>query len=141
MPIPRSQNRRGVTMIESALTLSLLLFVLIGIVDIGTVLFTYQGLVQRAHAGARYAIVNTYDEEKIKNVVVYGSPNGGSSAILALSTEMVEVVSDDVDNQTSRVVVTIGNYPVRLFTPYVAGSFNLPPIKAVLTTESAGATT
>ena len=41
MPIPRSQNRRGVTMVESALTLSLLLFVIIGIVDIGTVLFTY----------------------------------------------------------------------------------------------------
>ena len=35
VPIPRSQNRRSVTMIESALTLSLLIFVLIGIVDIG----------------------------------------------------------------------------------------------------------
>ena len=140
MPTPRSNNRRGVTMIESALTLSLLIFVLIGIVDIGTVLFTYQGLVQRAHAGARYAVVNTYDEEKIRNVVAYGSPDGGVS-ILGLHPEMVEVVVEDIDNQTTRIVVAIGNYPVRLFTPFVAGSFNLPPILAVLTTESEGATT
>ena len=131
-PIPRSQNRRAVTMIESALTLSLLLFVLIGIVDIGTVLFTYQGLVQRAHAGVRYAIVNTHDEEKIKNVVVYGSAAGGSSSTLRLSTEMVTVVSDHSANQTSRVVVTIGNYPVRLFTLYVAGISNLPPVQGAL---------
>ena len=140
VPIPRSQNRRGVTMIESALTLSLLLFVLIGIVDIGTVLFTYQGLVQRAHAGARYAIVNTYDEAKIKNVVAYGDPDGGSS-ILGLHPEMVEVVYENIDNQNARIVVAIGDYPIRLFTPFVAGSFNLPPILAVLTTESEGATT
>ena len=140
MPNPRSQNRRGVTMIESALTLSLLLFVIIGIVDIGTVLFTYQGLVQRAHADARYAIVNTYDEAKIKNVVAYGSPDGGSS-ILGLHPEMVEVVFEDIDNQNARIVVAIGDYPVRLFTPFVAGRFNLPPILAVLTTESEGATT
>ena len=140
MPIPRSQNRRGATMVEAALTLSLLLFVVIGIVDIGTVLFTYQGLVQRAQAGVRYAVVNTYDAEKIRNVVASGSPDGGGS-ILGLDPEMVEVVIEDIDNQTTRIVVAIGNYPVRLFTPFVAGSFTLPPILAVLTTESEGATT
>ena len=140
MPTPRSNKRRGATMVEAAMTLSLLLFVLIGIVDIGTVLFTYQGLVQRAQAGARYAVVNTYNAEKIRNVVASGSPDGGGS-ILGLHPEMVEVLVEDIDNQTTRIVVAIGNYPIRLFTPFVAGSFTLPPIRSVMTTESEGATT
>ena len=53
----------------------------------------------------------------------------------------MEVVYENIDNQNARIVVAIGDYPVRLFTPFVAGSFNLPPTLAVLTTESEGATT
>ena len=137
----RNAKRRGVTVVESALVLFLFLFVMIGIVNMGTILFTYQGLVQRVQAGARYGIVNTYDATKIKNVVVYGDPDGGSSGFFGITTSMITVEAEDLDNQISRVQVVIEDYPMHLFTPYVSGAFQLPQIEATFTTESEGATT
>ena len=128
-------------MVESALVLFLFLFVLIGILDMGTILFTYQGLVQRVQAGARYGIVNTYDATKIKNVVAYGDPDGGTNPFFGITADLITVEADDLDNQISRVQVFIDNYPMHLFTPFVSGAFQLPKIEATFTTESEGATT
>ena len=128
-------------MVESALVLFLFLFVMIGIVDMGTILFTYQGLVQRVQAGARYGIVNTYDATKIKNVVAYGDPDGGTNPFFGITADLITVEADDLDNQISRVQVFIDNYPMHLFTPFVSGAFQLPKIEATFTTESEGATT
>ncbi len=137
----RNVKRRGVTLVECALVLFLFLFVLIGILDMGTILFTYQGLVQRVQAGARYGIVNTYDETKIKNVVAYGDPDGGTNAFFGITADLIIVEVDDLDNQISRVQVVIDDYPMHLFTPFVSGAFQFPKIEATFTTESAGATT
>ena len=137
----RNVKRRGVTLVECALVLFLFLFVLIGILDMGTILFTYQGLVQRVQAGARYGIVNTYDETKIKNVVAYGDPDGGTNAFFGITMDLISVEVDDLDNQISRVQVLIDDYPMYLFTPFVSGAFQLPKIEATFTTESEGATT
>jgi hypothetical protein len=128
-------------MVESALVLFLFLFVMIGIVDMGTILFTYQGLVQRVQAGARYGIVNSYDDEKIRNVVAYGDPEGGTNPFFGMNKELISVQSNELDNQISRVQVYIDNYPMHLFTPFVSGAFTLPRIGATFTTESEGATT
>ena len=117
-------------MVESALVLFLFLFVLIGILDMGTILFTYQGLVQRVQAGARYGIVNTYDATKIKNVVAYGDPDGGTNPFFGITADLITVEADDLDNQISRVQVFIDNYPMHLFTPFVSGAFQLPKIEA-----------
>ena len=127
-------------MVESALVLFLFLFVMIGIVDMGTILFTYQGLVQRVQAGARYGIVSTYDATKIKNVVAYGDPDGGSNPFFGMTTSLITVATEDLDNQISRVQVVIEDYPMHLFTPFVSGAFQLPKIEATFTTESEGAT-
>lgn len=128
-------------MVECALVLFLFLFVLIGILDMGTILFTYQGLVQRVQAGARYGIVNTYDATKIKNVVAYGDPDGGTNPFFGITADLITVEADDLDNQISRVQVFIDDYPMYLFTPFVSGAFQLPKIEATFTTESEGATT
>ena len=128
-------------MVECALVLFLFLFVLIGILDMGTILFTYQGLVQRVQAGARYGIVNTYDATKIKNVVAYGDPDGGTNPFFGITADLITVETDDLDNQISRVQVFIDDYPMYLFTPFVSGAFQLPKIEATFTTESEGATT
>ena len=137
----RNVKRRGVTLVESVLVLFLFIFVLIGILDMGTILFTYQGLVHRVQAGARYGIVNTYDETKIKNVVAYGDPDGGTNPFFEITSDLISVEVDDLDNQISRVQVVIDDYPMHLFTPFVSGAFELPKIEATFTTESAGATT
>ena len=73
-----NRTRRGNTFVEGALVLTIVLFTLIGIVDFGTVLLTQQALVERVRAGARYAVVNTFNETNIKNVVLYNSATAGS---------------------------------------------------------------
>ncbi len=135
----RSRRNRGNTFIEAVLVLFLLLFVMIAIIDVGTVLLTYQGILQRAHAGARYAVVTALDPAEVTNVVVYGNAAGAGSPILGLDTEMVSVTDAPMDNQLTRVSVVIANYPIRFFTPLLVGSSFLPRVEVVLTRESGGA--
>ena len=74
--LPSLRKRRGTTLIETALVLTIALMTFIGLIDIGTVIFRLQGLVERARTGARYAVVNTYNPTSIRNVVVYGNSGG-----------------------------------------------------------------
>lgn len=59
---PRSQKkRRGTTMVEVALVLSLFLLFAFGICEYGRFVMTRQLLTNAAREGARYAVVHTYD--------------------------------------------------------------------------------
>ena len=108
-------------MVESALVLLPFVLTLIGILDMGQVLFFYETLHERARAGARYAAVNSYDPLAIKNVVVYNTAGGTGSPLFGLNTSMVTVNRYDLATPEERVEVTISNYPVKLFSPLLAG--------------------
>ena len=129
----------GSTIIESALILAVAMVTFIGIIDIGSVLFRLQGLDERARAGARYAVVNTFDAGKIQNVVVYGNSAGTGSALLGLTTSLVTASYTDLGDGTAKIQVIIAPYPFRFFTPFIAGSSTLPSIEVDLTAESLGA--
>src|SRR5437879_2939538 len=51
-------NRRGNTLVESALDFGAFLFMLIGVFDFGQFLFVHQTLVERARNAVRYAAAN-----------------------------------------------------------------------------------
>lgn len=130
----------GSGVVEAALVLTVALVTFIGLIDIGSVLFRMQGLVERTRAGARWGVVNTYNAASIQNVVVYGNSGGAGGALLGLTTGLVSVSQVDLGDGVSAVRVRIANYPFRFFTPFIAGSKTLPPIEVSLTTESLGAT-
>jgi Flp pilus assembly protein TadG len=133
-------SRRGSTVVETSLVLTVFLISFIGLIDLGSVLFRLQGLTERARAGARYGVVNTFDATKIRNVVVYGNSAGTGTVLLGLSTSLVTVTNVDLGDGIFKVRVVIANYPFRFFTPLIASNKTLPKIEVALTTESLGAT-
>ncbi len=137
-PLTRSL-RRGSSLVEVSLILTVALTTFIGIIDIASVLFRLQGLVERARAGARYGVVNTFNQTNIKNVVVYGNSAGTGSPVLGLTTSMVSATKTDLTDGNSKIQVVISGYQFQFFTPFIAGQKALPRIEVDLTSESLGA--
>ena len=136
------RTRRGSAFVEGALVLTIVLFTLIGIVDFGQILLTQQALVERVRAGARYAVVNTFNETSIKNVVLYNSPTAGSKSILGLTPSMVVVSLLSAGTPEARIEIRIVNYPFRFFTPLVKGLYSTNNrIRISIPVEGQGATT
>jgi len=134
------RSQQGSTAVEGALVLTVFLVTFIGIIDIGTVLFRMQGLTERARAGARWGVVNTYDVTNIRNVVIYGNPSGTGGALFGLTAGLVSVSQVDLGDGISKIQIRIDNYPFRLYTPFLAGDRTLPRVEVSLTAESLGAT-
>ena len=133
---------RGSAFVEGALVLTIVLFTLIGIIDFGQILITQQALVERVRAGARYAVVNSFNETNIKNVVLYNSPTAGTKSILGLTTSMVEVSLVSANTPEARIEIRIVNYPFRFFTPLVRGLYSTNNrIRVSIPVEGQGATT
>jgi hypothetical protein len=133
----RRRNRKGSAIVEAALALLVVVYVLIGIVDVGQILVFHQGLVERARAGARWAVVNPYDSDSIKNVVVYNNPEAGdgAKAFFFLNKNMVSTSLLNSGTPEARVVVTISGYTFRFFTPLVARAYTARPIMVSMPIE------
>lgn len=128
-------------MIETALVLSLVLFTVFFIIELGIVLFVHQGLTERARAAVRYAVVNTFDETAIKNLTVYGNSAGNGSPLFGLTPADVTVQQIAVDNEYSVIKVRINRTPYQFIMPLFGMNAILPKAEASMVVESAGATT
>jgi TadE-like protein len=117
----RKRSDRGSAMVESSLVLIVFLMLLIGIADVGQMLFMHVSLVERIREGLRYGVVN-YDTAAIQNIVLYGtaSPPQGATPSFNLTANMVSVSRMDASTAEDRVVITLSNYPIQFFTPYIA---------------------
>src|SRR2546425_7957892 len=102
----RKHPPEGSTLVESTLSLLLVVYTLIGIVDFGQVLVLHQGLAERARCGARWAVVNPFDATRIQNVVAYNNPQPASNAkpLLFLTTSMVTASLVNSGTTDARVV-------------------------------------
>ena len=136
----RSAPRRGNALVESALTLPIVLYSLMAICDIGVLLIRQQGFVERLRAASRFAVVEEYNANRIRNVVLYNEAdpiNPSGNGLLGLKPEMISVSLDDVgDEAAERITIEIHNYPLFLFTPGLAGSFTARPVMQSITRES-----
>jgi Flp pilus assembly protein TadG len=70
----------GASAAELALVLPVLLLLLTGIVDFGTLLFKHMQVTAAAHAGVRYAIANGFDATKISTAITNATTMSGISA-------------------------------------------------------------
>ena len=133
----RRPARKGNTFVEGALVLSVTMFTLIGIVDVGQVLLLHQGLAERVRAGARYAVVNPYNTTNIRNVVLYNTPTPGQNpqALLSLTASMVTVTRLGAGTPEERLKISITNYPYRFFTPWLARAYTARPISLTIPIE------
>ena len=61
---------KGQSMVELALTITILMILLAGVVDLGRAFFTYMAMRDAAQEGAAYGAINPFDETGIRSRVL-----------------------------------------------------------------------
>jgi Flp pilus assembly protein TadG len=139
-----NKKERGATLIEFAIGATVLLTSMFAIVEVGRLLWTHNALRDAARRGARYATVRKNDaagQLAVRNVVVYGDPNGGSTPMIpGLTTGQVNLDYQNYNGiqLSSRATVSISNYQFKFAVPLVGGTLTLPSYRTSLPGESAG---
>lgn len=123
---------------EFAIGAGVLASVFIGTFQFGYTCYQYNALVNAVNAGARYASVRPYDSTTttpstaystaVKNMVVYGSPSGGTTPVLRnLSTSNVpDPVITFSNSVPATVKVSISGYTVDAV--FTQTTFNKPVV-------------
>ncbi len=133
-------NERGSTLVEFSIAVTVFLIVMFGVVEFGRALWVHNALADAARRGARYAAVSKSSEaDKVKNVVVYGNPDGaGDPMIPNLTTTNVEVNYSGFGLNKGTVSVSVTNYQFQFVIPIVGTTITMPNYSTTLTGESVG---
>ena len=126
----KRRNTRGSTFVELSLIFLVFFCLLIGAFDFGQFLFIHQALVERARWAARWGMA-TYPSPtntEIQNMMIYGKSTAGSNGYFGLTSSMVTVTSPSANTWNARLTVLISNYPYKMLSPYIAGSYTGPNI-------------
>jgi hypothetical protein len=113
-------------LVEGALIFVLAMALLIGMYDMVQIMFVHQTVVERTRAAARWAAVNDYNADQIKNMVVYNStsaPDGGGSGLFGMTTSNVAVAHDTSDGvYADRIQITVSGYSYSFFAAAIVNS-------------------
>lgn len=134
------RSRRGNAMVEASLVLTLALVLVFVILEIGMALATYQAMTENCRRAARYAVVHPYEEAKIKNVAVYGNPEGTGSPMFGLRPENVAVHLETVDSVNAVIRVTLLRPSYRFLMPFLGTAPFTMRVEAVRLLEGMGST-
>ncbi|MCU0486390.1 MAG: pilus assembly protein, partial [Anaerolineales bacterium] len=114
---------KGQGLVEFALAITLLLFMLAGTIDLGRAFFTYMAMRDAAQEGASFAIINAMNgtaiEQRAKTTT---TPAGGFSGALAVNLNidevevLTQVTGDPCAGSPVTVTVTYDEFP--LFFPF-----------------------
>ena len=129
MRIPNSSRRKGQALVEAALSMTVFLTMLLGILDFGQYLYFQQTLTERTRAAARIAAINPTQVTSIKNFARYNTttPTDASKLVLPGLTEvMITVTTANLGTPEGRVTVRISGFPIKFVTPFLAGSVKAP---------------
>lgn len=115
----KRRSERGQSLVESALVLAAFLGLVLGIVDVGQLLFERQTLAERVHQASRWGAIHRYDARAIRNVVLYGTaqPSAGTAPVFGLSEDAVQVANPGCPGADCRVTVSIPGRGVRSVEP------------------------
>ena len=129
-------NRSGNVMIEFALGATILVSCFSWCFQYGYTFYRYNALLTAVNAGARFASLAPYDSltttpstsfsDKVKNVVVYGNPTGGS-------TPMVPGLSTSNVTLTVTFTTSPSNTDVPDYMTVSISSFSIPAVFKTIT--------
>jgi hypothetical protein len=139
MPGKRSRiARSGNALLESALVLSIAIYIFVGIADFAQFLFIHQSLVERTNDAVRWAIVNPYDPTAISNMVMYqqATPPQQATPAFGLTSQMIVVERIGAGLPEDRIKVTVKDYPFVFLSPLIAGAVKGLPIQAAMPYEN-----
>src|ERR1700683_2694639 len=103
---------------------------LLGMIDIGQLLFVRQTLADRARMAARWGALNSYDPAAIRRIVLFGTAEQapGQSAFFGLKHDAVDVSNPGCPGPACRISVAIPQHgiqsvePMEVFTPPLVAS-------------------
>jgi Flp pilus assembly protein TadG len=100
----RIRNERGAALLETAITLPLILLISVAIFEFGRAYQVQQVLTNAAREGARVAVLEQYSDDQVKGVVRTYLTSGGLTAVDPVLNRTVVVAP----GTASRVTI---NYP------------------------------
>ncbi len=101
----RMKNERGAALLETAITLPIILFICVGIFEFGRAYQTWQVITNASREGARAAVILGTTEEQAKNAVIAYAKIGGIAECPAAAG-----VTCIAPSQISVTGVTIGGH-------------------------------
>jgi hypothetical protein len=135
-------------MIEATLIIMLFLIILFSIFDFGFVTFQHQTLLHQVRSAARYGVIAEWCEDPdpactniatvdaVKNIVLYGKPEGGTTPMFGLNASLIEVTRQGVRHTPAeQVVVKLSGYKYTVLTPLMAGVYTGKPMTVSLPME------
>lgn len=129
---PRRRRQCGVAAVEFALIASLFFTLLIGIMEMGRVLFYWNSAAEATRLGARLAVVCDLNDTTIKTRM--------QTMLSILNTADIQIAYEPAGcnvNTCDSVTVSIQpTVPVATFIPYAPLSLTLPPFSTTLPRES-----
>jgi hypothetical protein len=136
----RRKNERGSTLVEFSIGVTVFITAMFGLMEFGRALWVHNALTDAARRGARYATLHAQaDSSSVKNVVVYGNPEGSGEPMLTnLSTGIVNVDYDNFGLNDGTVSVSIDEYEFQFVIPIFGATITMPSYKTTLTAECAG---
>lgn len=114
MTIPRSNDRRGQSMVEFALILPLLILLLFGILDLGRAVYAYSTINNAAREGARWAIV----DQTVADIRTEAANQGVGLGITPGAIEVTFVNNTDGSACTSVGQVAVLQCSANVRVPY-----------------------
>jgi Flp pilus assembly protein TadG len=105
------RSEKGQSLVEFALVLPILIFLLFGIIDFGRIFYTYLTIEHAGREAARAASIGK-DDTTVKNTAV----NDGAS--IGLTTSQVDISPTGTRSSDTNATVTI-TYPVTFLTPVI----------------------
>ena len=134
------KNQSGATLVEFAIAATVFLTAMFAVLEFGRALWTHNALADAARRGARYGTMHGIgDMDKVKNVVVFGNPEGtGTPLVSDLSVNNVDVEYSTFGLNGGTVEVSINDYEFQLVVPIIGTTISMPNYTTTLTAECAG---
>ncbi len=134
-------SERGGTLIEFTITAGIFFMMLIAITAGGHLFWTHNALVEATRRGARYAVTRATvaNDPYVRNVVLYGTPDGTTPLVDNLTADKVTVEpSANFGVGQGSVSVSITGFEYNFVIPGISQQIPMPAYSTTLTGESAG---
>ena len=134
------ERQRGATLVEFAIGATVFLTCMFAVLEFGRALWVHNALSDAARRGARYGTLHGIgDAAKVKNVVVYGNPDGtGTALVNDLTVSNVDVQYSTFGLNGGTVQVSINDYQFQFVVPIIGTTISMPKYTTTLTAECAG---
>lgn len=128
-------NQRGVAAVEFALVAAILFTLLIGIMEMGRILFYWNTATETTRLGARLAVVCNQDASAVKFKMQEMLNILDTSNISVRYTDINDEICD-TDDTCRFITVSITGLTVPTVIPFVPMNITMPPFSTTLPRES-----